>query len=334
MRPHRARISERLIWIALALAFATVASADESQKWLERMNQALTTLNYDGVFSHWQDGQVATMRIIHRMEDGVVMERLVSLDGSDREFIRSGTTLACYLSDQRKVLVVQEPSQSLLLGSLPQFGLSAGKFYDVRVAAHTRRVIGRKTRLIIVTPKDEYRYGYRLWIDEATGMPLKTQLCDRHGRVIEQVVFASIATPDHIPDSAFKPGISTQGFTWVRQIPMSLPAVAEAASSVSSWNALKLPPGFHMSVRAVQIMPGTTGLVEHLVYTDGIASVSVFVESHMHADHTLKGSEQLGSTSTFATMVDGHPVTAVGEVPPETVKFIANSVQERPSRRH
>ncbi len=327
------RASERLTWIALALAVAAVASADEPQKWLERMNQALTTLNYDGVFSHWQGGQVETMRIIHRIEGGVVTERLMSLDGSGREFIRNGSTLVCYLPDARKVLVVQEPSPSLLLGSLPKFGDSSSQFYDIRAVRRTR-LIGKKTQLIVVTPKDDYRYGYRLWVDEATGMPLKTQLCDRRGRVIEQVVFASIATPDQIPDSAFKPDVATDGFQWVRQIPMPSPAMTAAASSVSSWSALRLPPGFHMSVRAVQMMPGTTGIVEHIVYTDGIASVSVFVESHMHADHKLSGSEQVGPTSTFATMVDGHPVTAVGEVPPQTVKFIADSVQERqpPSR--
>lgn len=326
------RASERLTWIALALAVTAVASADEPQKWLERMNQALTTLNYDGVFFHSQGGRVETLRIIHRVEDGVVTERLVSLDGSGREFIRNGSTLTCYLPDERKVLIEQEPASSLLLGNLPNFGPSASRFYDIRAVRHTR-LIGKKTQLIVVTPKDQYRYGYRLWIDQATGMPLKTQLCDRQGHVIEQVVFASITTPDHIPDVAFKPDMATDGFQWVRQLPMSTPAATAAASSVSSWSALELPPGFHMSVRAVQIMPGTTGLVEHLVYTDGIASVSVFVEAHMHADHKLSGSEQVGSTSTFATMVDGHPVTVVGEVPAETVRFIANSVQARPSPR-
>ncbi len=329
------RASERLTWIVLALAVASAASAaEEPQKWLERMNQALSTLNYDGVFSHWQEGQVETMRIIHRVQNGVVTERLMSLDGSGRELIRTGSTLVSYLPDERKVLVVQEPTPSLLLGSLPKFDASSSEFYAIRAAMRARRLIGKKTRLIVVTPKDEFRYGYRLWIDETTGMPLKTQLCDQRGHVIEQVVFASIATPDRIPDSDFKPDIATTGFTWVRQIPMPSPAMTAAASSVSSWGALRLPPGFHISVRMIQIMPGTTGVVEHLVYTDGIASVSVFVESHMHADHKLSGSEQVGPTATFATMVDGHPVTAVGEVPPETVKFIANSVHERPSRVH
>jgi sigma-E factor negative regulatory protein RseB len=289
------------------------------------MNQALTTLNYDGVFSHIQGGTVETLRIIHRVQDGNVMERLVSLDGSGREFIRTGSQLACYLPDARTVLVEKQPEPSLLLGRLPRFDAATSRFYDIKALKRTR-IIGRKTRLLEVDPKDDYRYGYRIWIDEATGMPLRTQLCDGAGHVIEQVVFASITTPDQIPDSAFKPDVSTAGFQWLRQVPTPLPPNAP----VYTWSALRLPPGFHMSAHASQVMPGATGLVEHLVYTDGVTSVSVFVESHVHVGHTPAGSAQLGPTSTFTTIVDGHPITAVGEVPPETVKFIANSMQAQP----
>jgi sigma-E factor negative regulatory protein RseB len=317
------RTSESLAWLAFVLAVATTAAAAEPQKWLERMNQALTTLNYDGVFSHIQGGRVETLRIIHRVQDGTVTERLVSLDGSGREFIRTGSQLACYFPDARTVVVQRQPEPGLLLGGLPKFDAATSQFYDIKALKRTR-IIGRKARLIEVDPKDDYRYGYRLWIDEATGMPLRTQLCDDAGHVIEQVVFASIATPQQIPDSAFKPDVSTDGFHWLRQTP--LPPNAP----IYTWSALHLPPGFRMSVDAAQVMPGTTGLVEHLVYTDGIASVSVFVESHMHAGHTPAGSAQLGSTSTFTTIVDGHPITAVGEVPPETLKFIANSMKAQP----
>ncbi|HUN27485.1 MAG TPA: MucB/RseB C-terminal domain-containing protein [Steroidobacteraceae bacterium] len=324
MRP--ARLSEQLTWLALALAVAGVACADEPQKWLERMNQALTTLNYDGVFWHWQGGRAETLRIIHRVENGVVTERLVSLDGSGREFIRTGSRLVCYLPDERKVLVERQPDASLVLGTLPKFTVATNQFYAMKALMRTR-LLGKKTQLIAVDPKDQYRYGYRLWIDEATGMPLRTELRDARGRVIEQLVFASIATPAHIPDSAFKPDVSTTGFQWLREAPATLSANPAA---VVTWSALRLPPGFHISLRAAQVMPGYKGPVEHLVYTDGIASVSVFVESHLHPDHVLSGSAQVGTSSAFSTIVDGHPVTAVGEVPPETVRFIANSVKAEP----
>src|ERR1700686_5088953 len=89
------RISERLAWLACALAVTASAFAQEPRQWLERMNQALTSRNYDGVFSHWQDGRVEMLRIVHRNQNGQVTERLASLDGSGREFIRTGTELTC-----------------------------------------------------------------------------------------------------------------------------------------------------------------------------------------------------------------------------------------------
>ena len=332
------RASEQVGWLVAALAAATAARAAsgalprEPQQWLQRMNRALTTLDYDGVFSHWHGGKVETMRIIHRVENGVVTERLVSLDGSGREFIRRGSVLTCYLPDRRTVLVAHEPS-SLLLGGLPDFGGTASHNYVFRDAGR-ERLIGRQTRLIVVTPKDAFRYGYRLWIDTETGMPLKTQLCDRRGHVIEQVVFASISTPSRLPNSDFEPGMSTAGFRWVRQVPLPPLAAVAAASSVSTWSAIRLPPGFHLSARTVQMLPGAAGVVEHIVYSDGIATVSVFVESRTLASGRVSGVEQVGSTSAFATTVDGHTVTAVGEVPPATVKFIADSVQAAPPPAH
>ncbi|HXA91690.1 MAG TPA: MucB/RseB C-terminal domain-containing protein [Steroidobacteraceae bacterium] len=320
------RVSDHLGWLAVALAVASVAYADDPQKWLVRMNQALTHGNYDGVFSHVQAGRVETLRIIHRVQGDTVTERLVSLDGSGREFIRTGSELACYLPDQHTVVVEQRPAASLLLGSLPTFSAMSSDFYQISSLKRTR-VLGRNAQLIAVTPKDEYRYGYRLWIDESTAMPLKTQLCDGQGQVIEQVSFASLKTPTHIPDSAFKPDLSTEGFRWLRNETSS----AQSLRAPVMWSALKLPPGFRLSARAAQTLPGSNDPFAHLVFTDGLASVSVFVGSQARPDpqHVISGSTQVGPSSAFFTVIEGHEVTGVGEVPPQTVRFIVNSVTEQ-----
>ncbi len=323
-------------WFTLALAMAGAALADEPGKWLERMNQALTSRNYDGTFSHWQGGKVEMLRIIHRVQNGAVSERLVSLDGSGREFIRTGSNLACYLPDKRTVLVETRPPEESLLSGFPTINDQSASFYDLKEVAQTR-LLGRDTHFITVTPKDEFRYGYRLWIDEKTAMPLKTQLCDTHGHVIEQVVFASLTLSSRIPDSAFKPEVSTDGFQWLRSNTTPLKVPAEGAADPVVWDALKLPPGFKMTIRKAQTMPGSTSPVDHLVFTDGLASVSVFVEeTHKTSEATtdeVDESARVGSSSAFSTVIDGHKVTAVGEVPPATVRFIANSVQAGP-RRH
>jgi sigma-E factor negative regulatory protein RseB len=319
----------------LALAMAGAAMAEEPGKWLERMNQALTTRNYDGTFSHWQGGKVEMLRILHRVHNGAVSERLVSLDGSGREFIRTGSNLACYLPDKRTVLVENRPAEESLLSGFPTINDQTASFYDLKEVAQTR-LLGRDTHYITVTPKDEYRYGYRLWIDDKTAMPLKTQLCDTHGHVIEQIVFASLTLASHIPDAAFKPEVSTDGFQWLRSDSTKEPG-KEANADPVVWDALKLPPGFKMTVRKAQTMPGSNSPVDHLVFTDGLASVSVFVESTTittsnatAGDEPLDESARVGSSSAFSTVIDGHKVTAVGEVPPATVKFIANSVQAGP----
>jgi sigma-E factor negative regulatory protein RseB len=289
-------------------------------QWLERMNQALVARNYDGTFSHWHGGHVEMLRIIHRFQDGVVSERLASLDGSGREFIRTGTTLACYLPDRRTVVVEHHAPQQSLVG-FPMLTDESASLYDIREVGHTR-LNHHETHIVTVAPRDEFRYGYRLWIDDATAMPLKTQLCDTRGQVIEQIVFASLRLPGHIPDSAFRPELSTAGFQWLRNDPLLPPPAAALA-----WNAMHLPPGFRMAVRSVQVLPGSANAVEHLVFTDGFATVSVFVERQAGAVGPPAAEAAVGSSSAFSTVIDGHKITAVGEVPPATVRFIASQVK-------
>jgi len=328
------RRSGRLASLALAWAVASVAAAEEpAQKrsveysptgWLERMDQALTSRNYDGTFSHWQGGRVEMLRIIHRVQDGIVSERLASLDGSGREFIRTGASLVCYLPDRRTVLVEQRPSEESLV-SFPTVNDQTASFYDIREVGHMR-LNHRDTHVIAVSPKDEYRYGYRLWVDESTAMPLRSQLVDPHGQVIEQIVFASLTLSARIADAAFRPDISTEGFQWLRADATPHP---QPGTSALAWSATSLPPGFRMTVRSAQILPGSVGAVDHLVFTDGFASVSVFVERQPapSGQPPVPESATVGSSSAFSTVVDGHKITAVGEVPPATVRFIAGQLK-------
>jgi sigma-E factor negative regulatory protein RseB len=328
---HRPLNRVRIGWFVTGLVLAgSAVAADEPREWLARMNQALISRNYDGVFSHWQGGRVEMLRIIHRLQDGEVTERLVSLDGSGREFIRSGGELVCYLPDQQTVVVEKRSERRPLLGNFPSFDETSAGVYDVQEIKRTR-FNRRNTRVIAVTPRDNFRYGYRLWIDESTAMPLKTQLCDARGRVLEQMVFASLTLSARIPNAAFKPEVSTDGFQWVRN---DREPVRAASSQSITWSALKLPPGFRMMNRSAQLMPGATNPVGHLVFTDGLASVSVFVELQP-STRVPKGqgtaSTRFGSSSAFSTVVNGHKVTAMGEVPPATVRFIANSLQAAPN---
>jgi sigma-E factor negative regulatory protein RseB len=313
-----------LACVILLAAGATARAADEPRQLLERMNEALTARNYDGTFVHFANGRISTMRILHRVDKGRVTERLMSLDGNEREIVGTSDELTCYLPDQRKVLVEPRKDQGPLLGTLPSFRPELLEYYTVEAAA-AGRVLGHATRMVSVMPKDAFRFGYRLWLDEQTAMPLKTQLCDGEGRVIEQILFAEIRWPDRIPNSAFKPQLSTEGFTWVRsESPLGL---SEIGSDSIMWRAIKLPPGFRLSASGTQALENPSRPVAHLVYSDGLASVSVFIEASEQGQ-IVRGHASVGSSAAFSTTINGHQITAVGEVPPQTVELIAGSVQQ------
>src|SRR5688572_23701698 len=162
------------------------------------------------------------------------------------------------------------------------------------------------------------------WIDEESSMPLKTQLCDKSGAVIEQILFSTIDFPERIPDSMFKPQVDASLFKWERPEQQ----IAINASS-ALWDAMRLPPGFRLTTRSSQSLPGSKEPVEHLVYSDGVASVSVFVEPRKPETRGTEGPTRLGSSSAFSTVVDDHQVTVIGEVPPNTVQFIATQVKSK-----
>ena len=308
--------------------------ADDPRDWLQKMNQALATRNYDGTFFHLSEGRVETMRIVHRVRGGRVTERLQSLDGSGREFIRNDGELTCYLPDQHTVLIEPRPDHSPFLGSLPQFGADVNENYRIESMPPTR-ILGRAARVIAVNPKDQFRFGYRVWLDEKTAMPLKTQLCDSRGQVIEQIFFARLDMPESIPDSDLAPVVRTDGMRWVRQGASN----DNAPAALSAYRASELPPGFRLTVAGAQTIGGATVPASHLVYSDGLATVSVFVEAqpanvpgananlNPPPEPPMQGLARVGSGYAFSTVVQGHQVTAVGEVPAQTVEFIAHSVK-------
>ncbi len=328
-------LARGLVWLVLALGAGAASATDDPAEWLQRMNTALSTRNYDGSFFHLSDGKVESLRIIHRVAGGQVTERLMSLDGSGREFIRSGSELACYLPDQRTVLVERRSREGSLLGKLPVLDPSAAQFYELRGGERTR-LLGRPVRVVLVSPRDEYRYGYRLWIDEKTAMPLKTQMCDGRGNVVEQIVFASLRLPASIPDAAFEPAVATSGFRWIRR---EARAAAAGLPGRRAWHAARLPPGFRMARSGLQVAADVAEPTSHLVFSDGVAAVSVFVEPRPGtagaesgvAPEPTKSASRVGSSTAITTVVDGHRVTVVGEVPERTVEAIASGLRADPA---
>lgn len=334
----RGRALPKLIVVGLAagslVAISAQANEAEARAWLERMSQAFATRNYDGQFLHLANGRSENMRIIHRVQDGSVTERLVSLDGSGREVIRTDAEVAAYLPDQRTVLVERRTDRNPLVANVPIYSDQLAAYYHLD-APRKGRVLGRSAQLITVLPRDRYRFGYHLWLDQATAMPLKSELRDSDGRVIEQMVFSELRLMSKVDPALLQPGMSTEGFRWVRREVRARRVVVTPEGRFEGWVVVNPPSGFKLTATQLQNVEGSSAPVRQMVFSDGLATVSVFIESKRVARPDETGAAQAGQVGlarmggAFAYVADAqdHWVTAVGEVPPSTVEAIARAVQ-------
>ena len=311
----------------LPVIAAADPAADDPRRLLERMGRAVESLNYEGTFVHIVEGRADTMYVVHRVADGKSTERMVALDGPGREIIRSDDKVTCIFGDKKSVLVERRSDDSPLRAAVPSYSDDLDAHYKF---VHLRPVkkLGRSAAVIAITPRDDLRYGYKLWMDKETGMPLKAQLVDMYGKVVEQLMFVSIELPESIPASKVEPTLSTEDFEWFVQDERSM---AEERRGDSNWRAVQTPDGFRLEASNVKVMAGSDRAVEHLVYTDGVASVSVFVEPAGSEEADLNGASRIGAANAFTAEVDGHQVTAVGEVPGDTVRMIARSMRQSTS---
>lgn len=317
-----------LVALCCSVMLPANASDPEARMWLERMSRALSTQSYDGRFFHLRQSRTESMRIIHRVDSrGRITERLVSLDGSGREIVRNDAEVICYFPDRRMVLVEKRTDGNSLVSALPVYSEALEASYRIERSGGVVKAFGRKTQIIEVKPRDEFRYGYRLWLDQETAMPLKSQLCDNNGKVIEQILFAELNLRERIPADEIKASISGDGFQWIRQD--DVVAAATKPGTLVGWSVAQLPAGFRLTTWRLQIIPGSPAPVRHLVYSDGLASVSVFIEPRGAQIVPMHGLAKVGGAFAFSRNLDGHQVTAVGEVPAATVEAIAAAVKRQ-----
>jgi sigma-E factor negative regulatory protein RseB len=304
--------------LLVALVVGAHASAQEARTWLDKMNRAVEDLNYQGTFVHVLQGTAETLHIIHRNDHGRSGERIVSLDGVGREIIRQDDQVQCILPDRRLVLLEERKDASPLVSALPSYSEELEPHYELALHA-SARVANRATRILEIKSRDAYRYGYILWLDQETAMPLKSQLIDDRGGIVEQILFTEISLPDSIPEEALAATIDTTGFTTLKTQTTTL-------GNGIPWRASRVPGGFKLSVATQSPIAGSETPVEHLVYSDGLATVSVFIEDPNTKAEVDEGFSKVGSTNTFSLTLRGRKVTAVGEVPRQTVRAIASSL--------
>ena len=306
-----------LLTLLLSGWFVVPAHANEAQDWLTRLGQAEQQQSFHGTFVYERNGSFSTHNIWHRVQDGKVRERLLQLDGSAQEVVRVDGHTQCVSG----ILIAG-------LGDSPSSSARAldpqklKNWYDLAVIGKSR-VAGRPAVIVSLTPRDQHRYGFELHLDKETGLPLKSLLLNDKGQLLERFQFTQLDTTNVPSDASLQPGADCKVVNLETD-------KASAVKTAQVWHSDWLPPGFELTSSTARKDPETKTQVNSLMYDDGLARFSVFLEP-LNGASVTDTRTQLGPTvavSRRLTTPQGEMmVTVVGEIPAGTAERIALSMR-------
>lgn len=301
----------RVIPLIALLGSCLALPAQAAESWLQRLAQS-DRQSFQGTFIYERNGSFSTHGIWHRGSESGVSERLLQLDGPAQEVLRVDGKPQCMsgaLAEQ--VVDAQWPARELDAKQLEQR-------YDMRVLGRSR-VAGRSATVLALIPRDQHRYAFELHLDDETALPLKSLLISEKGQLLERFQFVSLDLAANVDDAALKPGESCK--------PVSLSKVAELPQS---WKAGWVPPGFELNQALQRTSPASSEPVACLLYGDGLARFTVFLEP-LRGAGAEDARSQLGPTAVVSrrmSTTDGDMmVTVVGEIPLGTAERVALSMQ-------
>lgn len=307
-----------------SLLLPTVANAEpptDPLSWLGKISTASQRLNYVGTFSYQSGKQIETSRIAHRSDGEGEFERLEVLDGSPREVIRSANEVRCVLPEQRTVIIDKPGSRRAFPARLPASFNGLAESYRIH-KGEIGRVAGYEAQSIILEPRDDMRYGHVLWAEVQTGLLLKSRMVDERGEMIEQFSFSDLRIGGEIDKALLKPRFD-RGEGW-RVVSVR---GDEVAKSESGWTLRNPVPGFSLTSVVRRPLGAERGEAIHLVFSDGLAAISVFVEPAAGDNGAGSGPSSSGAINIFKRNTGSHIVTALGEVPARAVQRVAEGME-------
>ena len=319
--PRKSRIAGRIVPAVFVLALvASNARAGDAMAWLTRAAQAARELNYTGTIVYQIGPRVESSRITHLNDHGREFSKLVNLDGPAREVIRMNGEVRCYFPDTKVIRVEPRTFRNAFPSLSPQQQAALTDFYTFRMAGR-ERVAGIETQAWVFEPKDGLRYGHKFWADPTSGLLVKARIFDERNETVEQFAFTEIAIGAKIDREQVNPTWPVTPPDW--QVRQSAPEDLKD----TGWTVTRPPPGFVKIVDGYRRLRGARE-VAHLVYSDGLVAVSVFIEPIGAVAHPFGVSRQ-GGVNVFVRQQDDNLVTVLGEVPLATVRQIAHSVTRR-----
>ncbi|MEO8009934.1 MAG: MucB/RseB C-terminal domain-containing protein [Betaproteobacteria bacterium] len=269
------------LWLPALLTLglsAGAAAADPLQQsealtLLQKIADAARELNYFGTFVYQHGDQVETSRIVHFVDGGNEYEKLETLDGPRREVIRNNNEVLCYYPDAKIVRSDKRVARRTFPALLPEQLSSLTEYYEIR-KAEPERISGFETQALVLEPKDAMRYGHKFWADSASGLLLKARMLSERHNVVEQFSFTQVIIGAGVTREMVQPSFIIRFPEW-RLDRFANNTISEVESG---WTVKNFPAGFRKVLEMRRSKQGNSVLVTHLVYSDGLAAVSVFIE--------------------------------------------------------
>ncbi len=303
--------------------------------WLMRMHEASRNRAYLGVFVVSSSSSMASAKIWHVCDGEQQIERVENLTGAPRSTFRRNDEVITFHPESKTALAEKRESMGLFPNLLKTQNSSIEQFYAARQTG-VERVAGFEADVVQLVPKDGLRFGYRVWSEKKSGLVVKLQTLDTDGRVLEQAAFSELQLDANVSASKLTQMMgATEGYKVER------PDLVKTTALAEGW-MLKTPvAGFRpMSCYKRVVVKGDGPQAESAmqwIFSDGLASVSLFAEIFDRQRHLKEGLAGTGATQSLTYRLTEKAadktidwwLTAVGEVPAQTLTSFVQGLERK-----
>jgi sigma-E factor negative regulatory protein RseB len=317
-----ARILSVFILGLLFMRIATVQAAADEDVWimLQKAAVAARALSYQGIFVCQTGQQSKSVQITHHFNGKDEFVRNVVLDGPPREMLNKSGDLVIYNPKNEKIVIEKRRGQNMFPAVLPIDLDAVKENYELSVIG-SERIAGRQAQILLLEPKDGLRYSYNFWIDVEYGLLLKSVMLNNRDEIMESIAFNQLSLFNNLGLDWFQPNIDRK-----KNYVMEQENVVLNNDNSPNWIIKELPTGYRKVDQKTRVVQGKPYPVTHVIFSDGMASVSLFIEPIPKGAKTKVSLTTKGNTSFYANVNNGHLITVVGEVPEATIVQIANAV--------
>jgi sigma-E factor negative regulatory protein RseB len=307
-----------LFQLGVGVALADPVEQDEAVAWLQRIADAARQLNYTGTFVYEHGDRAETSRITHFTDPTGEYEKLETLDGPRREVIRNNTEVLTFFFDKRVLRRERRTPHKTFPALLPDQLAALTQNYELHTGGR-ERVAGYDSQALILKPRDAFRYGHKLWAELKSGLLLKARMLNENREVIEQFHFTQVQINAPLTLASVQPSFPLPPLPPTEAQPF--PAAAD-----TGWTVRNQPAGFKKIMEMRRLKQDGRVPVAHLVYSDGLAAVSVFIEPLSSSSRPADGLSHQGAVTIYTKSLPDQLVTVLGETPAATVVQIGDSV--------